>query len=140
MLVVEDKIPDENAMSSRGNFNIDEFIWPHGITPPLHHVRKRRFRKRINRRTIETVEQEVERLLEADAAADSVQYTVLEGVNPDLSDSEFLERDDIDPATPMHADDTGTPMGYAEEEEVLYHSPPLNFRWCAVKRFDLASV
>ena len=50
MLVVEDKIPDENAMSSRGNFNIDEFIWPHGITPPLKHVRKRRFRKRVNRR------------------------------------------------------------------------------------------
>ena len=49
MLVVEDKIPDENAMSSRGNFNIDEFIWPHGITPPLKHVRKRRFRKRVYR-------------------------------------------------------------------------------------------
>ena len=32
------------------SFNIDEFIWPHGFTLPLSHVRKRRFRKRDNRR------------------------------------------------------------------------------------------
>ena len=50
MLVVEDKIPDEGSMTSRGTFNIDEFIWPHGITPPLKHARKRRFRNRVNRR------------------------------------------------------------------------------------------
>lgn len=50
MLLVEDKIPNEEALSSRGGFNIDEFIYPHGITPPLKHVRKRRFRKRVNRR------------------------------------------------------------------------------------------
>lgn len=50
MLVVEDKIPDEGSMTGRGTFNIDEFIWPHGITPPLKHARKRRFRKRVNRR------------------------------------------------------------------------------------------
>lgn len=37
-------------MAGRGTFNIDEFIWPHGITPPLKHARKRRFRKRVNRR------------------------------------------------------------------------------------------
>ena len=50
MLVVEDKIQDESHIANQKNFNIDEFIWPHGITPPLHHVRKRRFRKRVNRR------------------------------------------------------------------------------------------
>lgn len=49
MLVIEDKVPNEEAASQRKSFNVDEFIWPHGITPPLHHVRKRRFRKRINR-------------------------------------------------------------------------------------------
>ncbi|EJD41061.1 hypothetical protein AURDEDRAFT_90575 [Auricularia subglabra TFB-10046 SS5] len=114
MLVLE----PENTSRQQHDFKVDEFIWPHGITPPLHHVRKRRFRKRINRRTIETVEQEVERLLEADAAADSVQYTVLEGVNPDLSDSEFLERDEFDPQTPLPADgDAPTPLGEADEAE-----------------------
>jgi transcription initiation factor TFIID subunit 7 len=50
MLVVENRIDNEDALSRHKNFNIDEFIWPHGITPPLHHVRKRRFRKRVNKR------------------------------------------------------------------------------------------
>lgn len=50
MLVVENKIDNDEPVSNQRTFNIDEFIWPHGITPPLHHVRKRRFRKRVNRR------------------------------------------------------------------------------------------
>ncbi|KAL5507036.1 hypothetical protein ACEPAH_6492 [Sanghuangporus vaninii] len=94
MLVVEDKIESEDVVANQRGFNLDEFIYPHGITPPLHHVRKRRFRNRINRRTIETVEQEVERLLDEDARATHLQYTVLDNVNPDLSDSEFLDQED----------------------------------------------
>jgi len=77
MLVVDKKIPSEDQFAKdkdKGSFNIDEFIWPHGLTPPLHHVRKRRFRKRVNRRTIESVEQEVERLLDEDALATEVKY------------------------------------------------------------------
>ena len=50
MLVVEDLIPNEEVITNQKSFDIDEFIWPHGITPPLKHVRKRRFRKRISRR------------------------------------------------------------------------------------------
>lgn len=50
MLVVENRIDSDEPVSNQRSFNIDEFIWPHGITPPLHHVRKRRFRKRVNRR------------------------------------------------------------------------------------------
>ncbi|KAH9854211.1 TAFII55 protein conserved region-domain-containing protein [Lenzites betulinus] len=123
MLVVEDKIPSEEAMSHPKSFNIDEFIWPHGITPPLKHVRQRRFRKRVNRRTIETVEQEVERLLEEDAIASDVKYDVLENVNPDLSDSEFVDRENpLDPTTPGFAgsDGEGAPTpggGHAEGDD-----------------------
>ncbi|KAH9901365.1 TAFII55 protein conserved region-domain-containing protein [Cubamyces lactineus] len=123
MLVVEEKIPNEEALANQKSFNIDEFIWPHGITPPLKHVRKRRFRKRVNRRTIETVEQEVERLLEEDSLAADVKYDVLENVNPDLSDSEFIEREDaMDTATPGFAGSDGegaaTPGGtHAEGDE-----------------------
>ncbi|KAF8587426.1 hypothetical protein K439DRAFT_1630721 [Ramaria rubella] len=94
MLVVEDKLHSEEEISGNKSFNIDEFIWPHGITPPLHWVRKRRFRKRVNRRTIETVEQEVERLLGEDANATKVEYELLENVNPDLSDSEFIDAEE----------------------------------------------
>lgn len=50
MLVVEKRIQDEETVIANRNVNVDEFIWPHGITPPLHHVRKRRFRKRVNKR------------------------------------------------------------------------------------------
>ncbi|KAF8892460.1 TAFII55 protein conserved region-domain-containing protein [Infundibulicybe gibba] len=114
MLVVDKKIENDEPSSGHRNFNIDEFIWPHGITPPLHHVRKRRFRKRVNRRTIESVEQEVERLLDEDALASEVKYEILENVNPDLSDSEFIERDEpLDAPTPAVSDfgDPTTPGG-----------------------------
>jgi transcription initiation factor TFIID subunit 7 len=92
MLVVENRIDHDEPLGHK-NFNIEEFIWPHGITPPLHHVRKRRFRKRVNRRvcnfpfsnhvyltfrqTIESVEQAVERLLDEDAIASEVKYGMI---------------------------------------------------------------
>ncbi|KLO17487.1 hypothetical protein SCHPADRAFT_163694 [Schizopora paradoxa] len=122
MLVVEDKIESEAVVANQKSINIDEYIWPHGITPPLHHVRKRRFRKRINKRTIETVEQEVERLLEEDARASQVKYDILENVNPDLSDSEFVEREEpIDAPTPGMAEsdmgDAPTPGGGGEDDD-----------------------
>ena len=50
MLVVDNKILSEDQVKRDKSFNIEEFIWPHGVTPPLRHVRKRRFRKRVNRR------------------------------------------------------------------------------------------
>ncbi|KAG5634620.1 hypothetical protein H0H81_001368 [Sphagnurus paluster] len=105
MLTVEKKIENDEPFANHKNFNIEEFIWPHGITPPLHQVRKRRFRKRVNRRTIESVEQEVERLLDEDALAAEVKYEILENVNPDLSDSEFIEREEpLDAPTPAISD------------------------------------
>ncbi|KAM6500392.1 TAFII55 protein conserved region domain containing protein [Amanita muscaria] len=119
MLVVEDKLEKEEPVASR-NFNIDEFIWPHGMTPPLHHVRKRRFRKRVNKRTIESVEQEVERLLYEDSLATEVKYDVLENVNPDLSDSEFIEKEEpLDAPTPAISDlgDAATPGGDGDEND-----------------------
>jgi len=138
MLLVEKKISSEEVVNNQKSFNIDDFIWPHGITPPLHQVRKRRFRRRVNRRTIESVEQEVERLLEQDALADDVKYgkflrhqitrlvrpriaEVLENVNPDLSDSEFIELDDpLEAQTPgAHSEpgDAGTPGGGPDGDE-----------------------
>ncbi|KAF8557307.1 hypothetical protein OG21DRAFT_1407285 [Imleria badia] len=122
MLVIGDRIQNEEAVTANRNVNIDEFIWPHGITPPLHHVRKRRFRKRVNKRMIESVEEEVERLLAADNVASEVKYEVLENVNPDLSDSEFLEREEpLEAPTPGHqgseAGDIATPGADAADED-----------------------
>lgn len=77
MLLVEEEVADEADLTREKAFNIEDFIYPHGITPPLKHVRKRRFRKRVNNRTIEVVEQAVEKLLEEDAKAEQVKYGML---------------------------------------------------------------
>ncbi|KAI9365421.1 TAFII55 protein conserved region-domain-containing protein [Zopfochytrium polystomum] len=71
MLIIGES-PD--ALETSG---VDDYVWPHGLTPPLRHVRKRRFRKRISKRAIEDVEREVERLLKADAEAEDVRYEEL---------------------------------------------------------------
>lgn len=56
----------------------ETFQFPHGLTPPMHFARKRRFRKRISRTAIEAVEDAVEKLLEADANAESTRYEMIE--------------------------------------------------------------
>lgn len=54
------------------------FQYPHGLTPPMHFARKRRFRNRISRTAIEAVEDAVEKLLEADAKAESIRHEIIE--------------------------------------------------------------
>jgi len=48
--------------------------WPHGITPPMHDARNRRFRKRLSKLEIQNKEAEVERLLTADKDAVNTKY------------------------------------------------------------------
>lgn len=69
MLVVDRQVPNESAIPPATG-NPDEYVFPHGVTPPLRHVRKRRFRKRMSRRAIEVVEEQVEELLRKDAEAE----------------------------------------------------------------------
>ena len=60
---------------------LDKVTWQyaHGLTPPMRWVRKRRFRKRISNRTIEAVEEEVEKLLQADEeSVGQTRYEVLD--------------------------------------------------------------
>jgi transcription initiation factor TFIID subunit 7 len=51
-----------------------DYNWPDGLTPVLEDCRNSRFRKRMNKKIIEDVEQEVERLLVTDFEADDVTY------------------------------------------------------------------
>ena len=72
MLLVLGPVPNEDAAKAVPlPKEIDQTSWQyaHGLTPPMHWVRKRRFRKRVSYRTIEAVEDEVERLLEKDRLA-----------------------------------------------------------------------
>lgn len=50
--------------------------YAHGLTPPMHWVRKRRFRKRLSYKTIANVEEEVERLLKEDEQVENVGGSV----------------------------------------------------------------
>lgn len=56
------------------------YQYPNGLTAPMYNARKRRFRKRISNKTIEAVEDEVERLLAEDAACEpnSSRYEMID--------------------------------------------------------------
>lgn len=73
MLVVEKPVKEESSIT-KGPLVHDDYFWPHGVTPPLRHVRKRRFRKRLSKRAIEMVEEQVDELMEADKAAEEVAW------------------------------------------------------------------
>lgn len=56
--------------------NKDTLQYAHGLTPPMHWVRKRRFRKRLNYTQVQNVEDEVLKLMEADRAWEQSGGTV----------------------------------------------------------------
>ncbi|MCJ1362128.1 hypothetical protein MMC16_001230 [Acarospora aff. strigata] len=82
MLLVIGRVPTEDAAMAiplPTVIDTKTFQYPHGLTPPMYYVRKRRFRKRVSNRTIEAVEEEVERLLKADEECDGPsRYEVLD--------------------------------------------------------------
>lgn len=77
MLLVSERIKHEDEC-----FNLltrpQDITYPHGLTPPMHFVRKRRFRKRISNRTIEAVEAEVDRLLRDDERAEKSSFSLVD--------------------------------------------------------------
>jgi len=134
MLLVEEKLRDNDAAAngdpaSSGHagssldkaFDIDDFIYPHGITPPMHWARKRRFRKRANKRNIETVEKEVERLIEEDELAEKVEFELIDENIADHSDSEMGDNaTSIAAATPTPMSDDGeSQVGDQGDESLL---------------------
>ena len=72
MLWVFDRIKkEEDAKTIPLPAEVDEKTWqyPHGLTAPMYHARRNRFRHRLHKTQIEEVEDEVNRLLAADSAA-----------------------------------------------------------------------
>ncbi|KAJ3028732.1 UNVERIFIED_CONTAM: hypothetical protein HDU68_001011 [Siphonaria sp. JEL0065] len=95
---------------------MEDYVWPHGISAPLHYVRKRRFRKRISKRAIENVEREVERLLKLDAEAISVEREIVEMAPEEQRDldgdeEEFEEGADGEITPPDNGDEMGSEAG-----------------------------
>lgn len=69
---VSPKKKDKDAKDKR-------YMLPHGITPPLKNVRKRRFRKTLKKKYVDLpdVEKEVKRLLRTDTEAINVRYEIV---------------------------------------------------------------
>ncbi|CAO1624161.1 unnamed protein product [Sympodiomycopsis kandeliae] len=82
-------LTDGGNGDNNAGFDVDEYIYPHGITPPMKWARKRRFRKRAKKKqTLETVEQEVQRLLADDKEADDTEYSMVDAAEVDMKETE----------------------------------------------------
>lgn len=69
LLVIGRCSNDEEAKNMplpRGAINPTNYQYAHGLTPPMHWVRKRRFRKRLIYKDTANIEEEVQKLLEED--------------------------------------------------------------------------
>ncbi|KAI9651832.1 MAG: hypothetical protein M1831_007542 [Alyxoria varia] len=74
MLLVIGKVAiEEEAKTLALPPEVDETTWqyPHGLTPPMHNVRNRRFRSRLNYKEVEAAEAEVDELLRQDARVEA---------------------------------------------------------------------
>lgn len=60
----------KNMPIPRGAINPTNMQYAHGLTPPMHWVRKRRFRKRLSYKDTANAEEEVQKLLEDDEKAE----------------------------------------------------------------------
>ncbi|KUJ11391.1 uncharacterized protein LY89DRAFT_689245 [Mollisia scopiformis] len=98
--------------------DVDEtYQYPHGITPPMHYVRKNRFRKRIHKTVIERVEEDVQRLLAKDEEASSTQYEIFDPEAEHRRASQFNE------STPGYDDEEDAEGDIEEDQGYFGHQP-----------------
>lgn len=91
------------------------FQYPHGITPPLHYARRRRFRKRLRAKDIEAIEDAVEKLIEADRKAQTVSAMVVD------YDDALAEQSQVDHDNEAQQDEQDEDLDEdAEGEDDLY--------------------
>lgn len=77
--VEEDKSDDKIDEVKKKDGKDKKFLWPHGITPPLKNVRKKRFRKTLKKKFVDVpeIEKEVRRLFKTDGEAAHVRFEVV---------------------------------------------------------------
>lgn len=92
--------------------------WPHGLTAPMHNVRKRRFRKRVSHRTIEAAEEEVERLIAMDEKGTSTYEILdLDAMRNQEAESDEYEYEYEDETGQLEVDENGMAYEFAAQEE-----------------------
>ncbi|EGT41519.1 CBN-TAF-7.1 protein [Caenorhabditis brenneri] len=86
---------------------VKEYQYPHGITPPMKNVKKRRFRKKKQKKTmaVEEIERELKRLLRSDLEATSVRWEIVADDGNQQEEEEEEEVYDGDDGSDMDKDD-----------------------------------
>ena len=77
--ITDDESPVKNKKKDPNKVD-KKYLYPHGITPSLKNVRKRRFRKTLKKKNVELpeIEKEVKRLLRVDNEAVNVKWEIVE--------------------------------------------------------------
>jgi len=84
LICMEEEEPEEEPkpQKKKDNLKVDKkYLFPHGITPPLKNVRKRRFRRTLKKKQYSDqpeIEKEVRRLLRMDYEAHHVSWEVID--------------------------------------------------------------
>ena len=102
----------DKLFASIGGAGKREFLYPHGITPPLKNVRKRRFRKTLKKKYVDIseIEKEVKRLFRFDCEAIESRYEIVEENKTDKAQPLMLDNENA--PSPME----GGPMGMQSAE------------------------
>ncbi|KAK4128159.1 hypothetical protein N657DRAFT_638570 [Parathielavia appendiculata] len=110
---------EEEAKTAPVPERADHYRWPHGLTPPMHDARNRRFRKRLSKLEIKNKEAEVERLLAADRDAISVRTEWIDSKQHAAADDEEeeSEEDAEGEADDYFGDANAEQLGQEKEEE-----------------------
>lgn len=121
MLVLGPTENDDTAKVHPLPKEVDKRTWAyaHGLTPPMHYVRKRRFRKRASYKTVEHIDEEVAKLLELDREAESATYRIIDDTQDAAADEEYDDEDEYDdePENYMSTTENGYGQYVADPEE-----------------------
>ncbi|KAF2151323.1 hypothetical protein K461DRAFT_322588 [Myriangium duriaei CBS 260.36] len=136
LLLVLEPIPRDDDADHAANqaevpHDVDKktYRYAHGLTPPMHYVRRRRFRKRVSHREIEGAEEKVEALLREDREVEARGGRVEWSVRDTDEDPQVLEtrlaNEDVDAEgevddsefAPYGGTAVETPSQFENEEE-----------------------
>uniref|UniRef100_A0A336MW45 CSON008668 protein n=1 Tax=Culicoides sonorensis TaxID=179676 RepID=A0A336MW45_CULSO len=117
---IEEESPSKNKKKDPNKVD-KKFLHPHGVTPPLKNVRRRRFRKTLKKKYVEApeIEKEVKRLLRVDNEAVSVKWEIIteeEDPNKPPSKNEDQPSTSKQKGKSKHRDANNDPAAEAENE------------------------
>ena len=90
--------------------------YAHGLTPPMHNVRKKRFRPQIHRAAVEDVEQEVERLLSDDKKAQSSKWSFVDVLQLERERAQRMESAEFQGDMEEYGDEDAEGEIFGDEE------------------------